>query len=205
MVPKASTEEIKKSFRRLAHEFHPDKNPSNPFAEARFREIHEAYTTLSHEEKRALYDHERWLSGRFKGTASSAITPEYLLQELEKLEAHIAVIDVYRMNKQLLHEYLLFLLLDEKIAIIQMKATPAVLSSLAALFLKMETLLPAYYGKVILERLHMLTEGRAEEQQLVAAARQALLRKEHRQRYYPWLALLLTLLLCLAMYLFARK
>lgn len=109
------------------------------------------------------------------------------------------------MNKQLLHEYLLFLLLDEKIAIVQLKATPVLLSALVTIFLKMETLLPAYYGKVILERLHMLTEGRPEEQQRIEAARQALLRKERRQRYYPWLALLLTLLLCLAMYLFARK
>ena len=39
----ASTEEIKRAFRRLARETHPDANPDDPHAEARFREIAEAY------------------------------------------------------------------------------------------------------------------------------------------------------------------
>lgn len=204
MDPKAGQEEIKKSFRKLAHEFHPDKNPSNPFAEARFREIHEAYTTLSNEEKRSLYDYERWLSGRFKGKAT-AITPEYLLLELTKLDAHIAHIDVYRMNKQLLYEYLLFLLQDEKIGIIQLKATPGILSGLLSVFLKITALLPPYYSRAVLERLLLLTAGHPAEEQQVKAALQALLRKERWQRAFPWIALLLTLALCLAMYLFAGK
>ena len=54
--PKATADEIKKSFRKLAHEYHPDKNPENVFAEAKFRAIHEAYTILNNEEKRALYE-----------------------------------------------------------------------------------------------------------------------------------------------------
>ncbi|RYZ47839.1 MAG: hypothetical protein EOP49_20200, partial [Sphingobacteriales bacterium] len=126
---KATSDDIKKSFRKLAHEYHPDKNPENVFAEARFREIHEAYTVLNNTERRALYDHERWLSGRFSKNAA-VITPEYLLQETDKLNAHIAVIDVYRMNKELLWRYLLFLLSDEKIAVLRLKGKPGTVSGI---------------------------------------------------------------------------
>ena len=51
----ATQEEIKKAFRRLARQYHPDVN-KNPDAEARFKEINEAYEVLSDPEKRAVYD-----------------------------------------------------------------------------------------------------------------------------------------------------
>lgn len=52
----AGPDEIKKVFRKLARETHPDANPDDPAAEARFREIAEAYEVLSDPEKRARYD-----------------------------------------------------------------------------------------------------------------------------------------------------
>jgi molecular chaperone DnaJ len=51
----ATAEEIKRAFRRLAREYHPDVNKS-PDAEARFKEINEAYEVLSDQEKRGMYD-----------------------------------------------------------------------------------------------------------------------------------------------------
>lgn len=52
----ATGEEIKKSYRRLAVQYHPDKNPNDPTAEERFKEIGEAYDVLSDPDKRAAYD-----------------------------------------------------------------------------------------------------------------------------------------------------
>ncbi len=52
----ASGEEIKHAFRRLAMQYHPDRNPGNKEAEAKFKEINEAYEVLKDAQKRAAYD-----------------------------------------------------------------------------------------------------------------------------------------------------
>ena len=52
----ATPDEVKKAFRALALKYHPDKNPDNPEAEAKFKEAGEAYEVLSDANKRKLYD-----------------------------------------------------------------------------------------------------------------------------------------------------
>ncbi|XP_043225299.1 dnaJ homolog subfamily C member 5-like isoform X1 [Amphibalanus amphitrite] len=56
-LPKTATqEEVKKTYRRLALKFHPDKNPDNPEAAEKFKEINRAHATLSDPIKRNIYD-----------------------------------------------------------------------------------------------------------------------------------------------------
>lgn len=62
----APQDEIKKAYRRLAKQYHPDANPNNPGAADRFKEISEAHATLSDAEKRKQYDQMRRL-GAFDG------------------------------------------------------------------------------------------------------------------------------------------
>ena len=52
----ANQKDIKKAFRKLALKFHPDKNPNNEEAANKFKDVAEAYETLSNEEKKAYYD-----------------------------------------------------------------------------------------------------------------------------------------------------
>src|SRR5437660_9013107 len=52
----ASQTDLKKAYRRLAQQFHPDKNPGDKHAEEQFKEAANAYQILSDDEQRALYD-----------------------------------------------------------------------------------------------------------------------------------------------------
>src|SRR5436189_1444147 len=52
----ASDEEVKRAYRKLAVKFHPDKNPDDPHAEEKFKELGEAYDVLMDADKRAAYD-----------------------------------------------------------------------------------------------------------------------------------------------------
>ena len=71
----ASGEEIKKAYRKVAMQYHPDRNPGNKDAEEKFKEAAEAYEVLSDEDKRAKYDrfgHAAFApgSGGFSGSAN---------------------------------------------------------------------------------------------------------------------------------------
>src|SRR5437588_10739902 len=74
-VPKDATEaEIKKAYRKLARENHPDANKGDPKAEERFKEISEAADVLSDPKRRKEYDEARTLfgNGGFRGPGGGA-------------------------------------------------------------------------------------------------------------------------------------
>jgi molecular chaperone DnaJ len=104
----ASLPDIKKSYRRLALKYHPDKNNGNKVFEAKFKEIHEAYKVLSDERKRLDYNRKnfnRHQNVQKKPTAApvSAVT---ILHRSKELIKKVRQMDPDRMNKEALYHQL---------------------------------------------------------------------------------------------------
>src|SRR5579884_1235637 len=68
----ASTEDIRKAFRKLARKYHPDVNPGDKAAEERFKQISEANDVLSDPKKRKLYDQLGYYSDNIDPAAAEA-------------------------------------------------------------------------------------------------------------------------------------
>lgn len=62
----STVDDIKKAYRKMANRYHPDKNPNDPTAEEKFKDVKRAYEVLSNDQERAAYDsygHEQYVNG----------------------------------------------------------------------------------------------------------------------------------------------
>lgn len=118
--PTAPLHEIKRSYRRLAHTYHPDKNADNPSAEAYFKEVIEAYKILSNPVQRESYNYERWSQRQTgKKYASPAFSPQTILNEASSLREYVSKVDIFRMNEEALNYQIMQILSDHNISILQ--------------------------------------------------------------------------------------
>src|SRR5450432_766130 len=81
----ASGDEIKRAYRKLAVKFHPDKNPDDPHAEEKFKELGEAYDVLMDDQKRAAYDrygHAAFAQGGMGGRGGGFHDPFDIFREV---------------------------------------------------------------------------------------------------------------------------
>ena len=198
LPPFATGDEIKKSFRRLALLYHPDSNTDSVFTEGHFREIKEAYTVLGNEKKRKAYDEELWLTGRSARVKDRHYsTPEWLLLEIKKLRVHLEHIDTYRMNHTALQDYLMLLLSDEHLSILQKTGTEQLCSDIIREVLICVKKLRVSLVRPVANRLVLLAGQDDGLLQHIERTLQARERSVQIDRWFPWFLILVLILLCI--------
>lgn len=136
--PQATPDEIRKSYRRLAMAYHPDKQGEDKVALAHFREIQEAYETLRDPAKKEAYLQERWYEksmGR-KLSESIPLTPANILKEVISLERYISIHDPFRMDQSVLMAQLQRILSDDAVDLLKNEAEQELLNNIGGLLLK---------------------------------------------------------------------
>jgi molecular chaperone DnaJ len=98
--PMSTRDEIKRQYRKLAKQFHPDANGDDAYAAARFHDIKEAYETLTQPARKEEWLKERWLRQVYhQGNGEQApLTPFTILEKVLKVERSVASMDVFRMD-----------------------------------------------------------------------------------------------------------
>lgn len=205
LPPTAGLPAIRRAHRRLVLKYHPDKAPDNPFAEARFLAIQEAYQVLSDAGRRAAYDEERWLRGHSSQRSPRAVTPAWIAGEAQRLLEQLRRSDTYRLDFGALRACILYLLSDAHLAVLREEAHPADTSSIVQSLLGAASFLPMPYLQEPLERLRLAADGDAALLQATGLLARKKTREQQQRRLLPWLVLVLAVLLCLAMAFWGRR
>ena len=205
VTPAATQNEVKKAYRRLAMLYHPDKNQDNQYAEAHFREIQEAYATLSNSLLRERYDDERWLNGVSKKSYAQAVTPAWLLTVTKELTKSLSMMDTHRISQRSLQEYILLILSDAHLGVLLQHNDEEKNKIIISELLKAASWLHMQYLPEIQRKLTVLAgsnEGAAHAVNQFIKDRE---RQDLKQRLFPYIILLVTLALCAFMYFYGEK
>ncbi|MCH5717406.1 J domain-containing protein [Niabella hibiscisoli] len=153
----ADLAEIKSAYRRLAHQYHPDKNPENQSALAYFELIKEAYETLSNPGKKDQYLQERWLSKANGQLFEQPVrTPEDLLKLVLSASDKIHRMDIYRMNKIGIKEELDLLLTEERVNLLNDFNEPGINDAIVKELLQLTMAIPTTAQSDYLKKLQTI-------------------------------------------------
>ncbi len=193
----AGIPEIKKAYRRLALQYHPDKKPGDAYAAAQFAAVKEAYEVLTDPSKKDKYLQQRWYDQSIgRKRKEPIITPVNLLKQVIELEKYVSRLDVFRMDTLGLYEYINAVLDDSTINQLNSFNEKDVNDRIVSLLMDCLKLLPLSIVQSLetrIKKIDMSTAMQATLHQFVASR----VRAHKRDRYKIWVIILAVLLLCL--------
>jgi len=205
LEPSATLSEIKKAYRRLALQLHPDKKGNDPYAAARFAEVKEAYEVLSDPGKKEYYLQQRWYEqSTGKRKKQAIITPVSVLHQTIELERYVARLDMFRLDKNGLQQYILELFPDSTINQLHTFNEPGTIREITGLALRSLQPLPWDLRHKILEQLQKLAGADEQSVRLLQEFRSRSDKKQRRDKYSLIIIIAVTFFLCLLIWLSAR-
>lgn len=200
----ATNDEIKKSYRRLALKYHPDKNPNDALAEATFKEIAEAYDILSNPKKREDYHYRRFYTYNYKYREEPPITPQSILNDAMKLQALVAKANPFRVNRDALLFQLEQILSEDNLQLLQDENKPFVNGQIVEALLASCKPLHYMHVEIIVDNLLMLANGNAYLENKITYFLKEHRRSDKWRRYKIFAAVIAAILLCVAIFRLSR-
>jgi molecular chaperone DnaJ len=201
--PQSTPLEIKKSFRRLAMLYHPDKHDEDKIASAQYREIQEAYDTLTDPYKKEAYLQQRWyeqsMGRKLKGSAP--LTSSTILRDALSLEKYISTLDPFRIDKEGLLQYIQQLLSDDAIEILLTENEPGILSTITGILLQSGKVFTLEQAEKLTLLLDKISKKNSAESIAIQQYRSRKTKESNRDRWKIPIILIVTVLLCLLIYL----
>ena len=201
----ATVPEIKKAYRRLALQLHPDKNNNDPWSAARFTEVKEAYEVLTNPAKKEYYLQQRWYNQSIgKKRTQDVITPVTILKQVLELERYVSTLDVFRMDKPGLQDYMLEIISDATIEQLKKFNEPVMIHETVTIMLKAMHPLPKALQDPVLLQLRKLASADNTALQMLNDFSARASNKYRREKYSLILIIAVTVILCILIWLSGR-
>ena len=198
--PNTSLKEIKKNYRKLVLKFHPDRNQGNELATLEFHEIQEAYEILSDPEKRQIYNYSYAKAGYAQEPYRKPVNPQEIFALASDLSKRVAITDTFRMNQERLAAKLMRILSDENIMIMKEAALDSLNHHFVDEIIFISKPLKYRFIEPIVSRLlDLAANDRSQKEKILEYAKARKIR-DYWERSYPILVILLTVIICLAIY-----
>jgi molecular chaperone DnaJ len=205
VAPQATQQEIRKSFRRLALQYHPDKNAGSSLAEAQFREIQEAYEVLSDEKSRKEYNYKRWYNRSIgQEFVKRPLTPADILHESKLLLNYVHSMTIFRVDYDALSYYMRQLITDGNIGLLQQYNDVAANKAIIQTLLQATAPLPMLHLIPITHQLLILAGN---DMQLAGEIHRSVKERKQREAWdkYKWIVMVvITGVICWLMYWYGK-
>lgn len=204
LAPSATQEEIKKAYRRLVQQYHPDKTNNDPYARVYFDAVKEAYETLTNTNRRDEYHKERWLkkSGGIKNS-SFILTPVSVLQRCIILEKQFSLLNSSNAaNQVIIIQAIETLFTTEHIEKLNAFNETDINDTILGTVIKMTRLLSYKSFLPLLPFLQKINTGHTQQALLLQVAREKKLENLF-EKLLPFLVIIAVALICLFIYFFA--
>ncbi len=205
VAPNATPADIKKRFRMLVLQYHPDRNEDSEFAVIRFREVQEAYNALSDQSQRMIYDREWRLQfpdaplSKVKEISTAAI-----LEESNALLQYIRHADVYRFNRDFIYTRLTDILSLENIAFLRHAADRKKNTEIIRRLMDAAGKLSWKKLSLVLPSLQELSCESDLPQPEIEQWKKKVRLNDYWERYYPLVAFLIAGLICILIFRMSR-
>ncbi|MCX8020327.1 MAG: J domain-containing protein [Chitinophagaceae bacterium] len=199
--PEADITEIKKAYRKLAHQFHPDKNMETA---QQFAEIKEAYEVLTNSSKRQKYLRQWWQHFQSESRHKTEIlTCDEALKRILLLEKYVSGTDVYRFDTAGMKNYILAILNENTLNSLRNPEEQRLSEAICFSLMRILRPLPYPFNADLIDLLKHLAQGNETLTKSVEKFARENKSNTLREKMLPWILFFLTLLICIFIWIFS--